>query len=144
MRAGAGERRHGTEAHALAKARQAEVDEVEYAYWKTLTDAERARYYEAAVYEVRSASMQEARFGVIVAGTRGRQAGLIDAVAQAYIDSPMQRALRKAEAAAKSAATKARARALWDAGYVEVNDELFELAELSERHRAMFEPERPG
>ena len=130
--------------HTLAKARQAEVDEVEYAYWKTLTDAERARYYEAAVYEVRSAAMQEARFGVIVAGTRGRQAGLIDAIANAYSDSPMQRALRKAAAAAKSAAAKARARALWDAGYVEVNDELFELAQLSERHRAMFEPERPG
>ena len=125
--------------HTLAKARQTEVDSVEYAYWKTLTDAERARYYEEAVSEVRTASMQEARFGSIVAGTRGRQAALIEAIPKAYFDSPMQRALRKAEFAAESAARKAKARTLWEAGYVEVNDELFELAELSEHERMFFE-----
>ncbi len=127
--------------HTLAKARQPEVDAVEYAYWQTLTDPERGRFYEAAVYEVRSASMQEARFGVIVAGTRGRQAALIEAIGRAYFESPMQRALRKAETAAATAARKARARALWDAGYVEVNDELFDVSELNERQRALFEPE---
>ena len=126
--------------YTLAKARQAEVDTAEYAYWQTLTDATRARYYDAAVYEVRSAAMQEARFGVIVAGTRGRQAALIEAITKAYFDSPMRRALRKAEAAAESAACEAKARALGEAGYVEVNDELFDLAQLSERQRAVFEP----
>ncbi len=84
--------------------------------------------------------MQEAKFGVIVAGARGRQAALIEAVSRAHFDSPMQRALRKAEAAAESAAREAKARILWDAGYVEVNDELFGLAELSERQRELFEP----
>lgn len=127
--------------HTLAKARQPEVDAAEYAYWQTLTDSERDRFYDAAVYEVRSAAMQEARFGVIVAGTRGRQAALIEAIGKAYFESPMQRALRKAETAAATAARKARARTLWDAGYVEVNDELFDVAELNERQRALFEPE---
>ena len=126
--------------HTLAKARQPEVDAAEYAYWQTLTDSDRARYYDAAVYEVRSAAMQEAKFGVIVAGARGRQAALIEAVSRAYFDSPVQRALRKAEAVAESAAREAKARVLWDAGYVEVNDELFGLAELSERQRELFEP----
>ena len=128
--------------HTLARARQSEVDPTEYAYWRTLTDADRARYYDAAVYDVRSAAMQEARFGLIVAGTRGRQAALIEAITKAYFDSPLQRALRKAEAAADAAARRARARALWDAGYVEVNDQLFELAELSERQRALLNPDR--
>ena len=127
--------------HTLAKARQPEVDAAEYAYWQTLTDSERDRFYDAAVYEVRSAAMQEARFGVIVAGTRGRQAALIEAIGKAYFESPMQRALRKAETAATTAARKARARTLWDAGYVEVNDELFDVADLNERQRALFEPE---
>ena len=53
----------------------------------------------------------------------------------------MQRALRKAETAAATAARKVRARTLWDAGYVEVNDELFDVADLNERQRALFEPE---
>ena len=126
--------------HTLAKARQPEVDAAEYAYWQTLTDPERDRFYEAAVYEVRSAAMQEARFGVIVAGARGRQAALIEAIGSAYFASPTQRALRKAEIAAATAARKG-ASTLWDAGYVEVNDELFDVAELSERQRALFEPE---
>ena len=126
--------------HTLAKARQSEVDAAEYAYWQSLSDADRAHYYEAAVHEVRTASMQEARFGLIVAGVRGRQAALIEAIGQAHSDSPMQRALRKAEFAAKAAARQARARALWEAGYVEVNDELFEVADLSARQRAFFEP----
>ena len=128
--------------HTLARVRQSEVDAAEYAYWRTLTDADRTHYYDAAVYEVHGAAMQEAKFGVIVAGTRGRQAALIEAVTKAYSDSPVQRALRKAQAAADSAARRARARTLWDAGFVEVNDELFELAELSERQRALLEPER--
>ena len=125
--------------HTLAKVRQAEVDPVEYTYWQSLSDADRERYYEPAVYEVRSASMQEAKFGVIVAGIRGPQAALIGAISAAYDDSPMQRALRRAEAAAKSAARKAKTRTLWEAGYVEVNEELFELAALSDRERTWLE-----
>lgn len=50
--------------HTLAKARQPEVDAAEYAYWQMLTDSERDRFYEAAVYEVRSAAMQEALHGL--------------------------------------------------------------------------------
>ena len=85
--------------HTLAKARQPEVDAAEYAYWQTLTEPSATASTRRRSMRCGAPAMQEARFGVIVAGTRGRQAALIEAIGRAYHDSPMQRALRKAEAA---------------------------------------------